>query len=79
MSSPDPKQPYLKAGTYDKEPSTFGDMNSLLRFFATKTLRASLSSPPLAHDVEELTLIYDKTLLRIYTKVDGVLRYVQFT
>lgn len=79
MSSPNPKSPSLKAGTYDQEASTFGDINNLGRFFATKALRAARTSPPLAKDVQELTMVYDKTLLRIYTKIDGVLRYVQFT
>jgi hypothetical protein len=40
-----------------------------------KKLRASLSSPPLAKDVGELELILDKSALRVYTKVDGTLRY----
>lgn len=79
MSSPIPKSPYLKAGTYDQEASSFGDMNNLMRFFMTKSLRASLSSPPLAKDVQELSLVYDKTAQRLYTKVDGTLRYVVFT
>lgn len=79
MSSPLPKSPYLKAGTYDQEPSQFGDMNNLMRFFMTKAMRASLTSPPLAKDVGELTLVYDKTLDRIYTKSNGTLRFIQFT
>lgn len=79
MSSAVPKSPHLKAGTYDAEPSTFGDINSLLRFFATKKLRASLSSPPLAQQVGELEFVFDKTALRLYTKIDGTLRYVVFT
>lgn len=79
MASPNPKSPYLKAGTYDQEIDTFGDANNLLRFFATKALRVSLTSPPLAHDIEEGTSVLDKTLLRIYFKVDNVLRYIQLT
>ena len=78
MASPKPIQPHLKAGTYDQEANTFGDVNNLLRFFATKALRASLSSPPLAHDVEELTFVYDKTANRLYTKVNGSLKYIAF-
>lgn len=78
MSSPVPKAPYGKAGNYLDEVSTQFDINTLLRFFATKAFRASLSSPPLAHQVGELECVFDKTLLRLYTKVDGTLRYVQF-
>lgn len=79
MSSAIPKQPYLKSGTYDFEPSTFGDLNNVNRFFATKKMRAALTSPPEARAVGELEAVYDKTLNRIYMKIDGVLRYVQFT
>lgn len=79
MSSPLPQQPYLKSGSYDLEANTFADINNLLRAFGKTPIRPSLSSPPLAKDVQELTLVYDKTANRIYTKVDGALRYVQFT
>lgn len=78
MSSPLPKQAFTRAGKYD-EIGTFLDINNLLRFFATKSLRPSLSSPPLAKDVGELEFIFDKTTLKLWTKVDGTLRYVQFT
>lgn len=79
MSSVLPQQPFLKSGTYDKESSSYTDIQSLMKNFATKTLRPSLSSPPLAKDVAELTFVYDKTANRLYTKVDGTLRYVAFT
>lgn len=79
MSSPVPKSPYLKAGTYDQEASTFGDVNNLLRFFATKSLRASLQSPPLAYQVGELEFVFDKTTLKLWTKIDGVLKSVTFS
>lgn len=64
-----------------KQPHDQGDENyqSLMRFFATKKLRASLTSPPLAKDVGELEFVFDKTALRLYTKVDNTLRYVTFT
>lgn len=79
MVSPLPKQPFLRAGTYDEEPNTFTDINDVARNFATKKLRASLSSPPLAKDVGELEWVYDKTANRLYTKIDGSLKYVAFT
>lgn len=79
MVSPRPQQPYLKSGTYDNENNTFGDVNNLMRFFATKAMRASLSSPPLAHQVGELEWVFDRVALRLYVKVNGLLRYVQFT
>lgn len=64
-----------------KQPHDQGDDNyqNLMRFFATKKLRASLTSPPLAKDVGELEFVFDKTALRLYTKVDNTLRYVTFT
>lgn len=79
MASPVPVQPTLKESQYESELSSFGDINNLFKFFMTKQLRSSLSSPPLAKDVEELGLVFDKTLLRVYTKVDGVLKFVQFS
>lgn len=79
MSSAIPKSPYLKSATYDKEPDNFGDFGNLARFFATKKLRASLTSPPETRSVGELELVYDKTAQRLYTKIDGTLRYVAFT
>lgn len=79
MTDPIPQQPYLKTGRYSDEPGAFTDFNSLLRSFATKKLRPALSSPPLAKDVGELEFVYDKSAQRLYTKIDGALRYVAFT
>lgn len=79
MSSPKPQPVVPKSGGYARESNTFSSFNDLYRFFATKSLRASLTSPPLAHQVGELEFIWDKTLNRLYTKSDGTLRYVQFT
>jgi len=77
--SVNPKQPVLKSGLYRNESSMFTDMNALFRSFATRTLRPSRTSPPIAADVDELTFVYDKTLNRLYTKVNGTLRYAAFT
>ncbi len=74
-----PKQPYLKEGAYDQEQASHGDLNNLFRFFATKKLRYSKTSPPLISDVPEGEQILDKNLNRIYLTVDGVLRYIQLT
>lgn len=79
MSSPKPQPVVPKSGGYARESNTFSSFNDLFRFFATKSMRPSLTSPPLAHQVGELEAVLDKTLLRIYYKVDGVLRYVQLT
>jgi hypothetical protein len=79
MTTPTPQQPYLRSGKYGDEIASFTDFNALLKFFATKTLRASLTSPPLAKDVEELTFVYDRTLNRLYTKCNGSLKYVAFS
>lgn len=79
MSSPNPISPYGKSGNYIDEVSTSGDINALLRFFASKKLRNSLSSPPLLKDVPEGEMILDKTALRIYVTVDNTLRYFELT
>lgn len=79
MVERNPVQPSLKAGHYDDEVSQFTDLNNLLKNFATKALRPSRTSPPIANDVAELTFVWDKTLKRLYTKSDGALRYVAFT
>lgn len=74
-----PKQPSLKEGGYGDETSSFGDFNNLFRFFATKKLRYSKTSPPLLKDTPEGEFILDKTLNRIYIQVDGVLKYITLT
>lgn len=79
MVNPDPKQPFLSSGLYGDEPATFQDLNNILKNFMTKKLRASLTTPPLLKDVGELELVYDKTLNRLYTNVNGALKYVAFT
>lgn len=77
--SVNPKQPYLKTGLYKDEPGTFADLNAILRNFATKKLRPSRTSPPIANDIGELEFVYDKTAHRLYTKVNGALKYVAFS
>lgn len=77
--SVNPKQPTLKEGGYDSEIASFGDFNNLFRNFATRALRPSRTSPPIANDVDELTAVIDKSTLKIYWKVNGTLRYVQLT
>jgi hypothetical protein len=77
--SVNPRQPTLKSGQYGDEAGLFTDINALFRSFATRALRPSRTSPPIANDVDELTFVYDKTLNRLYTKVNGSLRYVAFT
>lgn len=79
MSSPTPKQPFGKSAGYDTELSVQTDFNSLLRFFATKKLRYSLSTPPLLKDVPEAEMILDPTAHRIYITVGGVLYYFGLT
>jgi hypothetical protein len=74
-----PVQPTLKEGGYVQEQSSFGDLNNLFKFFATKKLRYSKTSPPLIKDVPEGEMILDKTLNRIYLQVDGVLKYITLT
>ena len=77
MASVTPRPPVLKAGNYD-EPATYGDLTSIFKWLVECHVRPALTSPPLAKDVAELTFVYDRTLDRLYTKSNGVLKYVQF-
>lgn len=78
MSSAIPQPPVLHAGNYD-EPATYGDVQAIFKWMVENHMRPALTSPPLEKDVAELTGVLDKTLLRVYFKIDGVLRYVQLT
>ena len=71
-----PRQPSLKEGGYGQEQSSHGDINNLSRFFATKKLRYSLTSPPLLKDTPEGEMVLDKTLNRIYLQVNGSLKFI---
>lgn len=77
--SVNPKQPVLKAALYADETSSFTDLNVLFKNFMPKKLRPTRTTPPIANDIGELELYFDKTALRLYTKVNGALRYVTFT
>lgn len=77
--STNPKPPRLKSGLYGDEPATFTDVNGLFKFVTENHVRASRTSPPVVNDLKELTWVVDKTLLRLYVKIDGALRYVQLT
>jgi hypothetical protein len=79
MVSPDPRQPVLKSALYTDEPSSFTDLNILFKQFMPKKMRPTRTSPPIAGDIGELELYLDKTALRIYTKVNGSLRYLSLT
>ena len=76
-----PKPPVLRTGVYDDEPATFGDITLIFRYMLQNHVRPALSSPPIARDVDEFTLVMDKTASppRLYTKLDGSLYYLEFT
>ncbi len=79
MSSPNPQPVVSKAGGYTQEPNTFSSINDLYKFFAPLTIRVSKNSPPGLTDVNEMQFCFDKAALRLWIKVDGTLRFVQFT
>lgn len=80
MVSPVPKNPSGKSGGYASEVATFTDMNALFQFFQPRRLRVSKNSPPVLNvDVRESEIIWDRTLNRLYTVSNGVLKYVAFT
>lgn len=74
-----PQPTVSKQGGFQNESGIFNGINDLFRFFQPKRIKTSLSSPPLAKDVGECEIVLDKTALRIYTKVDGTLRYWSLT
>lgn len=75
--SANPRPFVLRSGVYDNEPATFGDLTAVARYMTESHIRPSRTSPPIAADVGEFELVIDKTALRIYTKIDNTLRYVQ--
>jgi len=79
MSSVLPQPTVQKPGGYQSESNIFNSINDLFRYFQPKRVKTSLSSPPLAKDVGECELVIDKTALRLYTKIDGSLRYWSLT
>lgn len=80
MTSPIPVNPGNKSTGYTREPNSFSSFGDLYQFYQPKHLKVSRVSPPVVNkDVTEGELILDKTLLRIYTVVDGTLRYFQLT
>lgn len=76
--SVNPKPFTLRAGAYSEEPATFADLTEMAKYMVQTHIRPSRTSPPIANDVGELTFVFDKSALRLYTKIDGTLRYVQF-
>lgn len=79
MTSPTPQPTVDKSGGFQHETNTFTSLNDAFRFLQPKRIKTSLSSPPLAKDVGEAEIVLDKTALRIYTKVDGNLKYWSLT
>ena len=75
-----PQPPVLRAGLYD-EPATFGDITAIFRWMVENHIRPALTSPPLAKDVQEFTVVIDKAASppRIYTKLNGSLYYITWT
>lgn len=79
MSSPNPQPAVPKAGGYQNESSSFASFNDLFRFFQPLAIKVSKNSPPIATDLKEMQWTFDKTTLKLWIKVDGTARYVQFT
>lgn len=77
--STNPVQPFSKEAQYKSELSSFSDLNILFRNFATKKLRPSRSSPPIAADIGEMEWVVDKTTKKLWIKIDGSLYSVTFS
>lgn len=75
-----PVSPTPKSSGFQDEVSVATSIQDLFRFFQPARLRVSKNSPPVLNvDVTEGQMVWDRTLLRLYTASDNTLRYVQFT
>lgn len=80
MTSPVPKPIAPKTSTQNNEVSIATSISDVNRFFQPKRFKVSRNSPPVLNkDVFEAELVWDRTLLRLYTVSNQTLRYVQFT
>lgn len=80
MAKPNPVAPNIKTSTQNNEVAIATSFSDVNRYFQPKILKISKQSPPVLNvDVTEGTLILDRTAGRIYTVVNGVLKYVALT
>lgn len=79
MSLPNPQPIATKTSTQDNEVSIATSISDVNRFFQPRKFRVSKHSPPNTVDVNEMEFVVDKTALRVYTKVNGSLRYWSLT
>lgn len=79
MSSSIPSPISPKTSNQTNEVSIATSLYDINRFFQPKKFQMATASPPSTNQVKEGEFVIDKTALRIYTKVDGVLRYWSLT
>jgi len=79
MTSPVPQPAIPKSGGYQQEANTFSSITDLFRFFQPRKFQMSTASPPSTNQVKEGEFVFDKTTLKLWTKLDGTMRFVQFT
>jgi len=80
MTSPTPQPVAPKSSTQNNEVAIATSISDVNRFFQPKIFKISRNSPPLLNvDVTEGTLVLDRTAGRLYTVLNGVLKYVAFT
>jgi hypothetical protein len=69
-----------KSSTFTDGVATATSFSDLQRFFQPITLRVSKHSPPVLNkDITEGQLLIDRTAGRLYTVINGVLKYLQWT
>lgn len=69
-----------KTSSQTNEVSIATSLSDVNRFFQPRRFKVSRNSPPVLNkDVFEAELVWDRTLSRIYTVSNGVLKYVAFT
>lgn len=80
MTSPIPQPSVDKSGGFLRESNTFSSFGDLFRFFQPRKMKISKNSPPVLNvDVSEAEWVWDRTLSRLYTVSNQVLKYVQFS
>jgi len=80
LTNPAPQPIAPKSSTFTDQVATATSFSDLQRYFQPIILRISLHSPPILNkDITEGQLLLDRTALRIYTVVNGALRYWSLT
>lgn len=76
VGAPQPVAP--KTSTQNNEVAIATSISDVNRYFQPLIFKRSRNSPPLTTDVNEGTLVFDIQTGRLWTKINNVLKSVQF-